>query len=73
MGEKCRKYRSLVLCVVRVTKDNQRFLQKDETDYKLAMSKPCTFCQKTMYPYVKKIYYTDVIDGKHVLCEMRRN
>ena len=40
--------------------------------YVLGKSKPCVNCQALLAQYnVKKIFYTDIIDGVNVLCEMR--
>ncbi len=42
-------------------------------DYLLGISKPCNRCQSYMHRHnVKKIKYTDIIDGINVLCEMKR-
>lgn len=36
-------------------------------------SKPCELCEKLIFKYgIKKIKYTTVIDGKTVVCEMKR-
>lgn len=50
-----------------------RLLQPSvKSKFILGNSKPCEHCQKYLYMYnVHKIKYTDVIDGKEVLCEMR--
>ena len=40
--------------------------------YMYTCSKPCHNCEKYLYHYnITCIKYTDVIDGKNVLCEMR--
>lgn len=40
--------------------------------YTLGNSKPCPHCQQLLSQYnVSKIKYTDVVDGKNVLCELR--
>jgi hypothetical protein len=44
----------------------------DLFDYLLGISKPCERCQSFLHRHrVKKIKYTDIIDGINVLCEMR--
>ena len=44
----------------------------DLFDYLLGNSKPCNRCQSYMYRHqVKKIKFTNIIDGVNVLCEMR--
>ena len=43
-------------------------------NYHFGISKPCMNCQTYLSRYnVTKIYYTDVIEGEEVLCEMRLN
>ena len=42
-------------------------------NFLLGNSKPCDRCQSYLYLHgVKKIKYTDIIDGINVLCEMKR-
>jgi hypothetical protein len=42
--------------------------------YTLGMSKPCKRCECFLYRHnIKKIKYTDVINGINVLCEMKIN
>lgn len=42
-------------------------------DYLLGISKPCNRCQSYMHRHnVKKIKYTDIINGINVLCEMKK-
>jgi deoxycytidylate deaminase len=49
-----------------------RLLNNNDTKYRLGNAKPCENCQKYLKLYkVKRIKYTDVIDGKNMLCEMR--
>ena len=44
----------------------------DKRGYTYGCSKPCENCQKHLYYYnVTRIKYTDIIDGKSVLCEMK--
>ena len=47
-------------------------LSKPEGIVTYGCSKPCLNCQKYLYHYnVTCIKYTDIIDGKNVLCEMK--
>ena len=47
--------------------------KSDIFKYLLGTSKPCLNCQTYMHRHsVKKIKYTDIIDGVNVLCEMKR-
>ncbi len=49
-----------------------RLMNNNATKYNLGNSKPCENCQKYLALYkVKKIKYTDIIDGQNVLCEMK--
>jgi deoxycytidylate deaminase len=49
-----------------------RLMNDNKTKYNLGNCRPCENCQKYLIMYnVKKIKYTDIIDGKNVLCEMR--
>lgn len=42
--------------------------------YKFGISKPCIHCSRILHKFnVNKIYYTDIIDGEEVLCELRKN
>lgn len=52
-----------------------RLLSTDNgSKYKFGISKPCLNCQLNLYKFnVKRIYYTDIIDGIDVLCELRMN
>ena len=56
-----------VVRLLRDTKDNPMF-----RSYKFGMSKPCLNCQQHLKKYnVTRIFYTDIINGLEVLCEMR--
>lgn len=47
--------------------------KSDIFKYLLGISKPCLNCQTYMHRHnVKKIKYTDIIDGVNVLCEMKK-
>ena len=49
------------------TKDN---IPKDQ-NFWLGMSKPCHHCLPMLYNFnIKRIKYTDIIDGINVLCEL---
>ena len=59
-----------VVYVVRLMK-NKKSISK-HFQYTLGMSKPCKRCESFLYKHnIKKIKYTDVIDGVNVLCEMK--
>lgn len=47
-------------------------MNDNKTKYNFGNSKPCENCQKFLALYnVKKIKYTDIFNGKNILCEMR--
>lgn len=49
-----------------------RLLNNDRSKYRLGNAKPCENCQKYLSMYgVKRVKYTDIIDGENVLCELR--
>jgi cytidine deaminase len=64
------KLSSSTVYVVRIlsnTEDNHT-----TRSHKFGMSKPCLNCQQHLKKYnVKRIFYTDIINGNEVLCEMR--
>ena len=40
--------------------------------YLLGNARPCNHCQKLLRMYnIRRVKYTDVIDGENVLCELR--
>jgi len=44
----------------------------DNLGYNYGKSKPCDHCAKFLYFYnITKIFYTDIIDGKIMLCELK--
>ena len=66
-----KKLKNKIIYVVRLMKlkNNITFPK-----YYLGNSKPCANCQRYLWHHnIKKIKYTDIIDGVNVLCEMRRN
>jgi hypothetical protein len=57
--------------VVRLKNNDKK---TDYRPYKFGISKPCSNCEKQLYKFnISKIFYTDCIDGKDVLCELRIN
>ena len=45
----------------------------DKFDYLMGNSKPCDRCQSFLFKHnIKKIKYTDIINGVNVLCEMKK-
>ena len=65
-------YRSRTIYVVRLL-NSKEGLPKSQR-YWLGNSKPCCHCQKYLKKFnITKIKYTDIIDGKNVLCELRLN
>jgi len=58
------------VCVVRLMRSKDGL--PNYRSFRFGISKPCSNCEKQLYRFnVTKIYYTDVVDGKEVLCEMR--
>jgi len=48
--------------------------KSEHFNYLLGNSKPCSRCQHYLYTHnIKKIKYTNIINGVNVLCEMRIN
>ena len=59
-----------VIYVVRLM--NTTTNKSDNFNYLLGNSKPCSRCQCYLYTHnIKKIKYTNIINGINVLCEMR--
>lgn len=59
------------ICVVRLMRDKKDL--PEYRNYRFGISKPCMNCEKQLHKYnVIKIYYTDIINGEEVLCEMRK-
>ena len=55
-------------------KNNTKNNTKNNPQFMLGGCQPCINCQKYLSIYnIKKIKYTDIIDGKNVLCELRIN
>lgn len=56
-----------------------RLMRKKENlpsyrSYFFGISKPCADCQKKLYNFnVTRIFYTDIKDGREVICEMKIN
>jgi hypothetical protein len=64
---------SMTIYIVRLCKPTG-FIPIDSRGYVYGCSKPCLNCEKHLYYYnVTRIKYTDIIDGKTVLCEMKIN
>lgn len=64
------KLSSSTVWVVRLLNDTDNL--PNYRSYRFGISKPCSNCEKQLHKFnVKKIYYTDIIDEKEVLCEMR--
>ncbi len=63
---------AMTIYVVRLLNGAPRNSKKP--DFMFGCSKPCKNCQKFLYIYnIRKIKYTDVVDGKSVLCEFKMN
>jgi deoxycytidylate deaminase len=64
---------SVTIYIVRICKPTG-ISPSDSRGYVYGCSKPCLNCEKHLYYYnVTRIKYTDIIDGKSVLCEMKMN
>jgi hypothetical protein len=62
---------SLTIYVVRLLK-GAPYNGTVKPKFMFGNSKPCLNCQKYLAAYnIKKVKYTDIIDGENVLCEMR--
>ena len=60
-----------IIYVVRLMKERRR---DNFPKYYLGNSKPCNNCQRYLWLHnIKKIKYTDIIDGINVLCELKKN
>lgn len=62
---------SMTIYIARLSKPNG-VTPTDSRGYVYGCCKPCPNCEKHLYYYnVTKIKYTDFVDGKSVLCEMK--
>jgi hypothetical protein len=62
---------SMTIYIVRISKPTG-MNPIDSRGYVYGCSKPCLNCERHLYYYnVTRIKYTDIIDGKTVLCEMK--
>jgi deoxycytidylate deaminase len=56
--------------IVRLSKNDD--FTKDSRGYIYGCCKPCQNCEKYLYHYnVTRIKYTDIINGRSVLCDMK--
>lgn len=61
-----------VIYVVRLMNETEG--KSDHFSHLLGNSKPCSRCQSYLHRHnVKKIKFTDIVDGVNVLCEMKIN
>lgn len=67
-----KKLKDSIMYVVRLMKE-RRNNNNIFPRYYLGNSKPCINCQKYLWLHnIKKIKYTDIINGINVLCELKR-
>ena len=52
---------------------NNNINKSDLFNYTLGNSMPCTRCQTFLYLHnIKRIKFTNIINGENVLCEMKK-